>query len=95
MHLREPGFSYKATVKSETRAAAAGGYTTVCAMPNVNPSPDSVEHLNEQLKLIEEGACIRVLPYGAITKGSNGEELADRENAVYRCAYCESKYERR
>lgn len=79
VHLREPGFSYKATVKSETMAAAAGGYTTVCAMPNLNPTPDSFENLKVQLDIIEKDAVIRVLPYGAITKGQKGEELSDME----------------
>ena len=77
VHFREPGFSYKETIESGSRASARGGYTAVCTMPNLNPVPDSVEHLNEQLKLIEEGACIHVYPYGAITVGEKGEVLAD------------------
>ena len=79
VHLREPGFSYKETISSGSLAAARGGYTAVCTMPNLNPVPDSVEHLNEQLRLIEEGACIHVYPYGAITVGEKGEALADLE----------------
>ena len=79
VHFREPGFSYKETIVSGSLAAARGGYTAVCTMPNLNPVPDSVEHLNQQLKLIEEGACIHVYPYGAITVGEKGEELADLE----------------
>ncbi len=77
VHLREPGFSYKETVTSGTLAAARGGYTDVCAMPNLNPVPDSKEHLDEQLELIRNGAVIKVHPYGAITVGEQGEVLAD------------------
>ena len=79
VHFREPGFSYKETIASGSLAAARGGYTAVCTMPNLNPVPDSVEHLDQQLKLIEEGACIHVYPYGAITVGEKGEVLADLE----------------
>ena len=77
VHLRQPGFSYKETIYSGTAAAAAGGYTTVCAMPNLNPVPVSVEHLNEQLELIEKDAKVWVVPYGAITVGEKGEVMAD------------------
>ena len=77
VHLREPGFSYKETVTSGTMAAAHGGYTDVCSMPNLNPVPDSAEHLGEQLALIRDGAAIRVHPYGAITVGEMGKEMAD------------------
>ena len=78
VHLREPGFSYKETIATGTRACARGGYTTVCAMPNLNPAPDSDEHLREQEKLIQQDAVIRVLPYGTITLGQKGEgELTD------------------
>ena len=79
VHFREPGFSYKETMVTGSAASARGGYTAVCTMPNLNPVPDSVEHLNEQLKLIREGACIHVYPYGAITVGEKGEVLADLE----------------
>ena len=79
VHLREPGFSYKETIRTGTLAAARGGYTTVCAMPNLNPVPDSAEHLQVQLDAIERGAAIKVLPYGAITVGEKGEKLADME----------------
>ncbi len=79
VHFREPGFSYKETMVTGSRASARGGYTAVCTMPNLKPVPDSVEHLNAQLKLIEEGACIHVYPYGAITVGEQGETLADLE----------------
>ena len=79
VHFREPGFSYKETIVSGSLAAARGGYTAVCTMPNLNPVPDSVIHLSEQLRLIEDGACIHVYPYGAITVGEKGEVLADLE----------------
>jgi len=77
VHLREPGFSYKETIFSGTKAAAAGGYTAVCAMPNLKPVPDSAENLKLQLDLIRKTANVRVYPYGAITKGEQGELLAD------------------
>ena len=77
VHLREPGFSYKETIATGSLASARGGYTAVCTMPNLNPVPDSVEHLNLQRKLIEDTACIHVYPYGAITVGEKGEEMAD------------------
>ncbi len=77
VHFREPGFSYKETIVSGSKASARGGYTAVCTMPNLNPVPDSVENLNQQLKLIEDGACIHVYPYGAITIGEKGEIMAD------------------
>ena len=77
VHLREPGFSYKETIRTGSLAAAHGGYTTVCAMPNLNPVPDSMETLQPELDAIQKDAVIRVLPYGAITKGEQGGELAD------------------
>ena len=78
VHLREPGFSYKETIETGTKACAHGGYTTVCAMPNLNPAPDSDEHLREQEELIARQAVIRVLPYASITMGQKGEgELTD------------------
>ena len=79
VHFREPGFSYKETIAIGSRAAARGGYTAVCTMPNLNPVPDSVEHLEVQRRLIEETACIHVYPYGAITIGEQGEALSDLE----------------
>lgn len=69
VHLREPGFSYKETIASGTAAAARGGYTAVCAMPNLNPVPDSIAHLAIQEELIAEQARVRVYPYGAISVG--------------------------
>ncbi len=77
VHLREPGFSYKETIESGTRAAAAGGYTTVFAMPNLNPVPDSKESIKEQIDIIKKDAVIKVFPYGAITVGEKGEKLAE------------------
>ncbi len=77
VHFREPGFSYKETISSGTLASARGGYTAVCTMPNLNPVPDSLENLQQQLELIAKNACIRVYPYGAITVGEKGEALAD------------------
>jgi len=79
VHLREPGFSYKETIATGTRAAARGGYTAVCPMPNLKPVPDSIENLAPQLAVIEKDAVIHVYPYGAITVGEKGEELADLE----------------
>ena len=79
VHFREPGFSYKETIASGSLAAAAGGYTDVCTMPNLSPVPDSVEHLSEQLELIRRDAIIGVHPYGAITVGEKGEVIADLE----------------
>ena len=79
VHFREPGFSYKETIATGSRAAARGGYTAVCTMPNLNPVPDSVENLGVQRCLIEETACIHIYPYGAITVGEQGEALSDLE----------------
>ena len=79
VHFREPGFSYKETIATGSRAAARGGYTAVCTMPNLNPVPDSAEHLRLQQDIIETDACIHVYPYGAITVGEKGEALADLE----------------
>ena len=79
VHFREPGFSYKETIASGSRASARGGYTAVCTMPNLDPVPDSREHLELQLKIIEKDACIHVYPYGAITVGEKGEVLSDLE----------------
>ncbi len=77
VHFREPGFSYKETVKSGSLAAARGGYTAVCTMPNLNPVPDSVETLREQTDIIDRDACIHVYPLGAITVRQCGEQLSD------------------
>ena len=79
VHFREPGFSYKETMETGSKASARGGYTAVCTMPNLNPVPDSKEHLQQQLELIRKHAVIHVYPYGAITVGEQGETLADLE----------------
>jgi len=79
VHLREPGFSYKETIKSGSMACAKGGYTAVCSMPNLNPVPDSVDNLKKQLDIIKNDAVIKVYPYASITKGQLGEELSDME----------------
>ncbi len=84
VHFREPGFSYKETIGSGSRAAARGGYTAVCTMPNLNPVPDCLAHLRQQLDRIAADACIHVYPYGAITVGQKGEQAAAwDEMAVY------------
>ena len=80
VHFREPGFSYKETIESGSKAAARGGYTDVCTMPNLNPVPDCKESLELQLNLIKENAVIHVYPYAAITVGQMGEVLSDMEN---------------
>ena len=77
VHLREPGFSYKETIKEGTRAAARGGFTTVCTMPNLKPAPDSIATLAEQLDIIGRDACVEVLPYATITRGRLGAEPVD------------------
>ncbi len=88
VHLREPGFSYKETIASGTRAAASGGYTAVCSMPNLSPVPDSLENLRVQTDIIERDGCIRVYPYGAITKNEAGNELSDMDElAEHVCAF--------
>ena len=87
-HLREPGFFYKETIATGTQAAAHGGYTTICAMPNLNPVPDCAETLAPQLSAIQKTASIEVLPYGAITYGEKGEALADFDAlAPHVCAF--------
>ncbi len=80
VHLREPGFSYKETIKTGTTAAASAGYSAVFSMPNLKPVPDSVENLKIQQDIIERDAVISVYPMAAITKGEKGEELADMED---------------
>ena len=85
VHFREPGFSYKETIATGSRAAARGGYTDVCTMPNLNPVPDSPERLRRQQELIRRDACIHVHPYGAITVGQKGEQLADLSGMAGSC----------
>ena len=88
VHLREPGFSYKETIETGTKAAAHGGYTTICPMPNLNPVPDNYEHLKEELDLIEKEALIEALPYGSCTVKEEGKEIASLEEmAPYVCAF--------
>jgi dihydroorotase len=85
VHFREPGFSYKETIVSGSRAAARGGYTAVCAMPNLNPVPDSLPHLAEEEELIRQaGDYTAVLPYAALTVGEKGQEAADLEGLAPR-----------
>lgn len=79
VHLREPGFSYKETIKSGTLAAAHGGYTDICSMPNLNPVPDCVDNIRAQTGIIERDAVVNVYPYGSITVGEKGEELSELE----------------
>ncbi len=76
VHLREPGFSYKETIATGTMAAARGGYSDVCAMPNLSPAPDCPANLQPQLDAIAKGAAVRVHPYGTITMGERGEALS-------------------
>ena len=87
VHLREPGFSYKETILSGTKACARGGYTAVFSMPNLNPVPDSYENLKVQTDIIKNSAVINVYPYGSITVGQKGEELADLDSMVDAIAF--------
>jgi len=79
VHFREPGFFYKESILTGSQAAAHAGYSHVMPMPNLNPVPDSMEHLKEELDIIERDAVINVIPYGSITVGEKGKELADLE----------------
>ena len=79
VHFREPGFSYKETVRSGSRAAAHGGYSAVCTMPNLNPVPDSAAALKKQTDIIGKDGVINIYPYGSITKCQMGETLSDME----------------
>ncbi len=85
VHLREPGFEYKETIRTGSLAAARGGFTAVCPMPNLNPVPDSLEHLQVELAAIEKDAVIRVLPFAAITVGEKGQKLSDIEDMAPYC----------
>ncbi len=85
VHLREPGFSYKETIKTGTLASARGGYTSVCSMPNLKPVPDSAQHLQEQIDIINKDAVINVYPYASITVNEMGEELADLSEMANMC----------
>ena len=81
VHLREPGFEHKETIKSGTLAAARGGYTTICPMPNTNPVPDNLETLTKFLEVVKTDAVVNVLPYASITKAAseNGEVVEMQE----------------
>ena len=85
VHLREPGFTSKETILTGTRAAARGGFTTVCAMPNLNPVPDCPENLGKELEIIRRDALVEVLPYASITRGRKGRELVDFAALQDRC----------
>ena len=88
VHFREPGFSYKETIKTGSFSAAAGGYTAVCTMPNLNPVPDSLANLKIQTDIIKRDAVINVIPYGSVTVGEMGEKLSDMDSlAPYVCAF--------
>ncbi|MBR5059289.1 MAG: dihydroorotase [Clostridia bacterium] len=86
VHFREPGFSYKETIRTGSLAAAAGGYTTVLTMPNLDPVPDSVENIAKELEIIKRDAVVDVVPYASITAGERGEELSDIEGLAGLCA---------
>ena len=86
VHFREPGQSYKETIRSGSLAAARGGYTTVCAMPNLDPVPDSPGTLAQEQEIIDRDACIEVRPYCSITRGRKGLELTDFAALKDRCA---------
>jgi dihydroorotase len=79
VHLREPGFSYKETIKTGTLAAAKSGFTTICAMPNLDPPPDCLKSLQKELEIIKKDAAVRVIPYGCITKGREGKAVCGME----------------
>lgn len=80
VHFRQPGFSYKETILTGSRAAAHGGYTAVCTMPNLNPAPDSVENVKVQTDIIDRDSQIHIYPYGTITVGRQGKKIADLES---------------
>lgn len=86
VHFREPGFSYKETIRTGSLAAARGGYTDVCTMPNLNPVPDSLENIKDQIEIIEKDAAVRVHPYAAITVGEKGETLTNMKALAPYCA---------
>ncbi len=85
VHFREPGFSYKETIETGGAAAAHGGYTAVCTMPNLNPVPDSAENLKAQTDIIEKNGTINIYPYASITVDQKGEVLSDMENMAESC----------
>lgn len=85
VHFREPGFSYKETIATGSAAAAHGGYTAVCTMPNLNPVPDNIQNLSQQLEIIGRDAVINVYPYASITVGQLGEKLSDMDSLSDKC----------
>ena len=85
VHFREPGFFYKETIKTGSLAAARGGYTDVCTMPNLNPVPDSAENIKKQIEIIKKDAAVRVHPYAAITVGEKGETLTNMKALTPYC----------
>ncbi len=88
VHFREPGFSYKETIRTGSMAGAHGGYTAACTMPNLSPAPDTLAHLTLQKEIIERDAAIAVYPFGTITKGEEGRALSDIEAlAPYVCGF--------
>ena len=84
VHLREPGYTHKETIETGTMASAKGGVTTIMSMPNLNPTPDCYENLKVQLDLIKEKSLVNIYPYGSVTVGQKGEQMADiKELAKY------------
>lgn len=77
VHLREPGYTHKETIKTGSLSAAKGGITSIMAMPNLNPTPDNLENLNIELEIIKKDSCVKIYPYGAVSKGQKGIEIAD------------------
>ena len=87
VHLREPGFTYKETIEAGTRSAARGGFTTVCAMPNLNPVPDTAEKLKQVYDIIRKDAVVKVLQYAPITESLRSEKLVDQEALIEEGAF--------
>lgn len=87
VHLREPGFTYKETIEAGTRSAARGGFTTVCAMPNLNPVPDTAEKLRQVYDIIRKDAVVKVLQYAPITENLRSEKLVDQEALIEEGAF--------
>ncbi|MGL9771140.1 dihydroorotase [Enterococcus sp. DIV0996a] len=87
VHLREPGFTYKETIEAGTKAAARGGFTTVCAMPNLDPVPDTAEKLKQVYDIIKRDAVVKVLQYAPITENLRSEELVDQEALINEGAF--------
>lgn len=87
VHLREPGFTYKETIEAGTKAAARGGFTTVCAMPNLNPVPDTAEKLKQVYEIIQKDAAVKVLQYAPITENLRSEVLVDQEALIKEGAF--------